>query len=159
MDNCLGRLGLAALIAFGAASANAQITTVVATPAKRNASAQQVAAQREQAAQDSVARVTLTGMKEWVDSAATALAIRPDTGTKPTDTLAAASAQPASAQSAPAQRDTAARAAAAAEFREGARAPNTATLDPALAVTGVALIALGIALRRRPRGARARARR
>lgn len=156
MNTSLGRAAFAALIAFGAARANAQITTVVSTPAKRNAQAQQAAAQREQAAQDSIARVTLTDMKEWVDSAATALAIRPDTGTKPADT--AATAPPPST---PAARDTgtATRREPAPEFRDRSRAPDTATLLPTIAVTGVALVALGIALHRRPRGARVRSRR
>ena len=85
--NCLGRAALAAMLIAGAASANAQITTVVASPPKRNQPAQQqAAAQREQAVQDSVARVTMTGMKEWVDSAAAALAIRPDTVPTAADT-------------------------------------------------------------------------
>jgi hypothetical protein len=156
VNTSLGRAAFAALIAFGAAHAHAQITTVVSTPPKRNEQAQQVAAQREQAAQDSVARVTLTGMKEWVDSAATALAIRPDTGTKPADT-----AVTAPARAMPAARDTgtATRRESAPEFRDGSRAPNTATLVPTIAVAGVALLALGIALRRRPRAARERARR
>ena len=156
MNTSLGRAACAALIAFGGARASAQITTVISAPPKRNEQAKLVAAQREEAAQDSIARVTLTGMKEWVDSAATALAIRPDTGTKPADTAATAQAQPA-----PAARDTgtATRRESAPEFRDGSRAPNTATLLPTIAVTGVALLALGIALQRRPRGARVRARR
>ena len=79
MTICLGRAALAALLTLGAAAtAHAQITTVVAQP-KRNEPNQQQVAQREQAAQDSVARVTLTGMTQWVDSAAASLAVRPDT--------------------------------------------------------------------------------
>ena len=79
MNICLGRAALAALLTFGAARANAQITTVVSPPPKRNAATQQEVVRREQAAQDSVARVTLTGMTQWVDSAAAALALsRPE---------------------------------------------------------------------------------
>ena len=157
--NCLGRAALAAMLIAGAASANAQITTVVAPPPKRNEPAQQVAAaRREQAAQDSIARVTMTGMKEWVDSAAASLAIRPDTVPTSADTAVGASRAPTS----PAPRPTSqapTRADSSAEFRSGARAPNTATPIPALALAGAALIAIGVAMKRRERTAAIRARR
>lgn len=157
--NCLGRAALAAMLIAGAASANAQITTVVASPPKRNEPAQQAAAaQREQAVQDSVARVTMTGMKEWVDSAAAALSIRPDTVPTAADTSVGTQRTPTS----PAPRTSAqapTRADSTAEFRNGARAPNTATPVPAIALTGAALIAIGVAMRRRDRTAAVRERR
>lgn len=163
MNICLGRAALAALLTFGAARANAQITTVVSPPPKRNAATQQEVVRREQAAQDSVARVTLTGMTQWVDSAAAALAIRPDTGVAPaSDTSAAqrradvargnvpvAAAKPAAPQP---RADTA-------EFREGARAPATATPIPTLAVLGGVMVMLGFMLRRQPRPSKLRVRR
>lgn len=163
MNTRFGRAALAALLAFGAARANAQITTVVAQPPKRNAATRQEVVQREQAAQDSIARVTLTGMTQWVDSAAAALAIRPDTGAPPaSDTSAAprradtslanvpvAATKPAAAQP---RADTA-------EFREGARAPATATPIPTLAVAGGLMVMLGFILRRRPRPSKVRVRR
>jgi hypothetical protein len=156
--NCLGRAAIAAMLIAGAASANAQITTVVASPPKRNNPAQQVAAQREQAAQDSIARVTMTGMKEWVDSAAAALAIRPDTVPTAADTSvgtprAPTSPAPGSRAQAPTRADS------TAEFREGARAPDTATPIPAIALAGALLIAIGVAMKRREHAATARARR
>ena len=156
--NCFGRAALAAMMIAGAASANAQITTVVASPPKRVDPAQQATAQREQAAQDSIARVTMTGMKEWVDSAAAALAIRPDTVPATADTAVGTSRAPTS----PAPRSNAqapTRADSTAEFRDGARAPDTATPIPAIALAGAALIAIGVAMRRRERTARVLARR
>jgi hypothetical protein len=157
--NCLGRAAFAAMLIVGAASANAQITTVVSAPPKRNEPAQQAAAaRREQAAQDSVARVTMTGMKEWVDSAAAALAIRPDTVPSAADTSvgtrrAPTSPAPRTGTQSPTRTDS------TAEFRDGARAPDTATPIPAIALAGAALVALGVALRRRERTVRARVRR
>lgn len=154
MSTCLGRAAFAALIVFGAATSGAQITTVVAAPPKRAPSPQAVA-QREQAAQDSIARVTLTGMKQWVDSAATALAIRPDTGAKPADTAAAVpAARPTTPEQAAPPRPS-----ADSTLREGVRAPNTATPVPTISMVGVALILLGIAVQPRRRPARVRARR
>lgn len=156
--NCLGRAALAAMLVVGAGSANAQITTVVSAPPKRNEAAQQqAAAQREQTAQDSIARVTMTGMKEWVDSAAAALAIRPDTVPTAADTAvgrpgAPTSPAPRASQQAPTRADS------SAEFRNGARAPNTATPIPAIALAGAALIAIGVAMKRRERMAAVRSR-
>ena len=145
MNKSLERAAIAAFIVFGSVRANAQITTVVAPPPQRNQTSAQAVAQREQATQDSVARVTLTDMREWVDSAAAALAIRPDTASTPTDTTTAPAPGNRSAEppvrSQPDSQPT---------FRDGARAPNTATPIPTLAVAGAVLIALGVAMRRRP---------
>jgi hypothetical protein len=147
------------MLIVGAASANAQITTVVSVPPKRNEAAQQAAAaQREQVVQDSVARVTMTGMKEWVDSAAASLAIRPDTTPTAADTSVGTSRAPTS----PAPRTNSqspTRADSTAEFRDGARAPATATAIPAIALGGAALLALGVAMRRRESTVQARVRR
>jgi hypothetical protein len=145
----------AALLTFGVASpAAAQITTTIPRP-KPNEQAQVAAARREAAAQDSVTRVTLTGMKEWVDSAANALAVRPDTAGAPSVTGVAAPAPPG------AQPDTTRSSAQPQqptpqqptpqqpEFRDGAPAPDTATPLPTLALAGGALIVLGVLVRRR----------
>src|SRR5215210_3881102 len=89
------------MVVFGAVTADAQITTVIGSP-KRDEVKQQAAARREEVAQDSIARVTMTGMKQWVDSAAASLAIRPDTGTVPASDTAVAtrpSTQPATQRS------------------------------------------------------------
>ena len=155
----LGRAALAAMLIVGAGTANGQITTLVAAPPRKTEPAQQAAAQkRDQAAQDRVARVTMTGMKEWVDSASSALAIRPDTGPTTADT---ALATPRAATS-PARRSdsttTARTQAPTPEFKNGARAPATATPIPAIGLAGVALVFVGVALRRRERLARSRVR-
>lgn len=150
MNTWFGRAATFAIVVLGAARADAQITTVIA-PSKRAEAKQQEAARAEAAAQDSVARVTLTDMKEWVDSAAASLAIRPDTGTVPAVDSAAAAVAPSGAQQ-PARSDSAAspRAGTArGEFRDGARAPNTATDVPALALAGAVLLLLGVAIGRR----------
>ena len=140
-------------LTFIPALASAQITTVISAPKREQAAAQAVA-QREAATQDSVARVTLTGMKEWVDSAANALAVRPDTGVAVADTALSATTQPA--DSTPVGTSTAT---PNGTFRDGARAPDTATPWPTLAAIGLGLIAAGSLLRRRPTPARARPRR
>ena len=63
MIHNFGRAALAAMMIVGAGIANAQITTVVAPPPRKTEPAQQAAAQqRERVVQDSVARVTMTGM-------------------------------------------------------------------------------------------------
>ena len=142
----LRRAAILALI-FSPALASAQITTVISAP-KRQQAAAQVAAQRETAVQDSIARVTLTGMKEWVDSAANALALRPDTGVAVADTALAATTRPDQQQPDSAPRRTS-MARPADTFRDGARAPNTATPWPTLAAAGLGLIAAGVVLRRR----------
>jgi hypothetical protein len=101
----------------------------------------------------------MTGMKEWVDSASAALAIRPDTVPTTADT---ALGNP-SAATAPAPRSDSSAAVRTSErqpeFRDGARAPNTATAIPAIGLAGIALILAGVAVRRRESIARARVRR
>jgi hypothetical protein len=158
MMSSLGRAAFAAMLIVGAGTAKGQITTVVAAPPKKTEPAQKAAAQkREQAAQDSVARVTMTGMKEWVDSASAALAIRPDTVPTTADTAvgtprAATSPAPRSDSSAAARTQE-----PTPEFKDGARAPDTATPIPAIGLAGGALILMGVAIKRRERLARSRA--
>ncbi len=129
--------------------ASAQITTTI-VPRKQSEQAKVETARREAAEQDSVTRVTLTGMKEWVDSAANALAVRPDTAGAPSVTGVAAPAPPRDNDSTrTAARPTQEQATEQPEFREGGRAPDTATLLPTLAVAGGVLIVLGVLIRRR----------
>jgi hypothetical protein len=137
----------ALLVAVGVTEARAQITTVIG-PAKRAQATGPDSVRRERVAQDSIARVTLTDMKQWVDSAAQALALRPDTGTTPAEapTTVAAAQLPPRPDSATVSRRTEA---APPEFREGGRAPNTATAIPTLGVLGAALLVIGIAVGRR----------
>ena len=143
-----GLRGAAVLaLTFFPALASAQITTVISAPKRQQATAQ-AAAQREAATQDSIARVTLTGMKEWVDSAANAMAVKPDTSVTVADTALASTTTPAvrpRTDSTPSRTPTR----SADTFRDGARAPNTATPWPTLAALGLGLIATGVLLRRR----------
>ena len=147
---------LAVVLTVGAVRAEAQITTVIA-PRKPTEERKVEVARREEAARDSVARVVLTDMKQWVDSAASSLALRPDTAGAPADTGVAAPAPPAVTNDSSATRDARQRASAT-EFREGAQAPDTATMFPTLAIAGGLMIVLGFALRRRGVAAAARAR-
>ena len=133
-----------ALVGFGTARADGQITTVVAQPKRVEANAQAVA-RRAEVAQDSIARVTLTGMKQWVDSAAQSLALRPDTGTATSETPVPATPASRKADSVSAAPS---RPAATPEFKDGARAPDTATQLPMFALGGAALVLVGLALRR-----------
>jgi hypothetical protein len=156
VTNCLGRAVVAALMTIGAASAHAQITTVIAPSPKRNQPSQQEVARREQATQDSVARVTLTGMTEWVDSAAASLAIRPDTAGAARSADSAVVQQPARATTDSSKVAQAAK--GEVDLRNGARAPNTATSIPTIGLVGTVLIMLGVGLRVVPRTANSRAR-
>ena len=160
MIHNFGRAALAAMMIVGAGIANAQITTVVAPPPRKTEPAQQAAAQqRERVVQDSVARLAMTGMKEWVDSASAALAIRPDTVPNVADT---ALGTPRTATAPAPKSDSAASARSAdrsSEFRDGARAADTATPIPTIGLAGVLLILMGVAMKRRERTARALVRR
>ncbi len=137
---------LVALAGFGAARAEGQITTVVEQPKRVEAKAQAVA-RRQEVAQDSIAKVTLTGMKQWVDSAAQSLALRPDTGTAPSETAVPANSQ--AVQRTDTSAAATARPAQGPEFRDGAKAPDTATHLPMFALGGAALLVIGLVLRRR----------
>jgi len=139
----------ALLVAVGVNEARAQITTVIG-PAKRAQATGADSVRRERVAQDSIARVTLTDMKQWVDSAAQALALRPDTGTAPAEapsTVAAPQIPPRPDSATVSRRMEV----APPEFREGGRAPNTATAIPTLGVLGAALLVIGIVVGRRRR--------
>ncbi|HUQ83254.1 MAG TPA: hypothetical protein VM076_19025 [Gemmatimonadaceae bacterium] len=148
MTKLIERAAAVALVVLGAARADAQITTVIEPPKKAQAKVQE-AARREEVAQDSIARITLTGMKQWVDSAAGSLALRPDTGTAPSETNVPVAPPQTRADSAtkPARQT----AAPDSVFRNGARAPNTATPAPTVALIGATMVLAGLAMRRRRR--------
>ena len=136
----------------GVGMAQAQNTAVIIPP-KRSDTVAADSVRRAQVAQDSIARVTLTDMKQWVDSAAQALAVQPDTGavaTPRTDTAAAVAA-PATPQRPDSAVQSRAPSQAATEFRDGARAPDTATPFPTFALIGGAMVLAGIAIGRRRR--------
>ncbi len=134
-----------AVLAFSTllpAAAVGQFTTF--TPPRPRVDTTQTAqtpAQREQAKADSVARVAITNMKAWVDSAAGDVVVnrvdstgRPVAATGPV-TSGAASSRAAAAES-------------TMTFREGARAPDTATYLPLLVLLGTGAIGVGVLLLR-----------
>jgi hypothetical protein len=99
-------------------------------------------AQRRVAA-DSVARVAITNMKAWVDSAAGDIVVnRVDSAGRPV-----AAPGPVTAGITPAGRD-AASAESTSVFRDGARAPDTASWLPLLVLVGTGAIGVGVLLLR-----------
>ena len=141
-------LGAAAVVTLFAAPASAQFTGVVMPPpAKPAPVVAQGPAQSLGERRDSAARVTMTNMKDWVDSAAATLGVAP----APAATTDSAQAPVATPPAAPAAQHAAAHAAETTEFREGARAPNTATPVPMLALLGLVSLVAGLWLLRRRR--------
>jgi hypothetical protein len=142
-------------ILLAGAEARAQFTTFVQPPPKVAKPAAAVVAAQQKAKADSVQRAAITDMKAWVDSAAVALAAggadsagtvaaRRDTAFDRVDSTRVA---PAGTQSR--TRDTAS--VPTTRFRDGARAPNTASPLPAIALSGAGLFVLGLGLARRRR--------
>lgn len=131
-------LMLAAALAAPAAL-EAQFTTFVAPPRKTVAdSAKPATVAQVKARSDSVARMSITNMKEWVDSAAgvnTTVAAATDT------TMASPSATATSAAPVPngSARSTT-------TFSNGAIAPNTASPLPLYLATGFASLSAGLVL-------------
>jgi hypothetical protein len=96
------------------------------------------------AAADSVARVAITNMKAWVDSAAGDIVVnRVDSTGRPV-----AATGPVSTGTATAVGRDAASAESTSVFREGARAPDTATLLPLLVLIGTTAVGVGVLLLR-----------
>ena len=145
---------LGSCLVGSAAPAAAQFTAAVVPPPQPAQPAAAVATHVDtvKRAQTAAAK-TLTGMKAWVDSAALALAQEP--ATQPDTTARSAAAATAGTPGAGAQSDTSTRRTNVAtgevgHFRNGARAPATATPLPLLALLGVASLIAGALLRRRP---------
>jgi hypothetical protein len=149
----------------------AQVTTVVAPPRPAE-QAKVEAARKTQAQADSVARVTMTDMKAWVDSAAMAVAsssgdraaptgtvaARPDSATRPDSAAPVASESTVAVRDSAVVPDSAATAVAAApapqlpaRASEGVPAPDTATPIPTVALIGGALLLIGAAALRQRR--------
>ena len=131
------------------AALSAQFTTFVAPPRKAVVdSAPTTVAAKARA--DSVARMSLTDMKTWVDSAAgtsTQVASANDT------TMAAANA------ATPATQVTSGNARTTTTFSNGAIAPNTASPLPAYLAAGLASFSVGLFLLMRRRRVAVNARR
>jgi hypothetical protein len=121
------------------ATAAGQFTTY--TPPRRQVDSARVrpTPAQQQAAADSVARVAITNMKAWVDSAAGDVVVnRVDSTGRPV-------AAPGPVTSGAAGRDSA-RGESTTAFREGAPAPDTATWLPLLVLVGTGAIGIGALL-------------
>jgi hypothetical protein len=125
-------------LAISSTGASAQFTTVT-RPAPRTAQVADSAPTRSQ--RDSVARVTLTDLKTWVDSAANVAMVSDDSLPETTDSAATIVQAPRRPMEP--RRTTA--------FSEGAVAPATATRLPVLALLGLAALGLGALLLPRKR--------
>jgi hypothetical protein len=131
-----------AILAFSTllpATALGQFTTFVTPPRPRvdSASIRQTPAQQAVTA-DSIARVTITNMKAWVDSAAGDVVVnRTDSTGRPV----AASGPVTTGQTPTVAESTTV-------FREGARAPDTATWLPLLVLIGTGALGVGFVLLR-----------
>jgi hypothetical protein len=124
-------MGMALVVVAKAASA--QITTYVA-PARPAAPTREMVAAADSALRDSVATTTITNMKAWVDSAA-GVPVPAHVGQIDSTALVNDPGRPITT------------------FSDGSVAPATASDLPALAILGVVLLAVGVALlASRPRG-------
>jgi hypothetical protein len=122
------------------ATAAAQFTTFVTPPRQRADSAKRAPTPAQQAAAaDSTARVAITNMKAWVDSAAGDVVVnRVDSTGRPVAAVGPVTpgaATPANAES-------------TSVFRDGARAPDTATFLPLLVLVGAGAVGVGVVLLR-----------
>jgi LPXTG-motif cell wall-anchored protein len=132
------------------AALSAQFTTFVAPPRKAAVDSAPATVAAAKARADSVARMSLTDMKAWVDSAAgTSTQVASVTDT----TMAAANATSPAAPAPNANDRT------TTSFSNGAIAPNTASPLPAYLAAGLASFSVGLFLLRRRRRAEAPARR
>jgi len=100
--------------------------------------------EQRQATADSIARVTITNMKAWVDSAAGDIVVNRgvDSAGRPV-----AAAGPVTSGSAAAGRN-AAPAESTMTFSDSARAPDTATYLPLLVLVGTGALGVGVVLLR-----------
>jgi hypothetical protein len=127
------------------ATALGQFTTFVTPPRPRvdSATVPQTPVQ-QRATADSIARVTITNMKAWVDSAAGDVVVnRVDSAGRPV----AATGPVTSGVVTPTGRDAAV-AESTTVFRDGARAPDTATWLPLLVLVGAGALGAGVLLLR-----------
>lgn len=136
-----------AVLAFSAllpATALGQFTTFVTPPRPRvDTTTSPATPAQQQRAADSVARVAITNMKAWVDSAAGDIVVnRVDSAGRPV-----AATGPVTSGAVTTGRN-AASAESTSVFREGARAPDTATWLPLLVLVGTGALGVGVLLLR-----------
>lgn len=124
------KLIVLALVAGAPAIASAQFTTFIPPKNKAADSVKAAVVAETKAKDDSLVHTQLTNMKTWVDSAAGLVAVPP---TPVADSLALATTSTASV--AP---DT--------TFRNGSRAPATASSLPLIVLVGTAALLLGVFL-------------
>ena len=141
-------LSAAALLALCSVEASAQFTGVVVPPKPKVDVVVETTPKAVAQMRDSVARVNLTSMKDWVDSAASALGVPAAPAVTDTARMPAPVPPPATL---PRIEDPAVPARSTTEFREGAAAPSTATPIPLLALVGLSSLAAGLWLLRRRR--------
>jgi hypothetical protein len=151
MVKSLSVIGLSVLLAMPAAAA-AQFTSVVVPPRAERTAAQAAARPTTPAAADSAARVAMSDMRSWVDSAATALGAQAPRPRLADDTLFRDTAAVAPARRPPPAAQMPARVSGqqgTQAFREGAPAPATATPLPFIALLGFAGFGAGLLLLRK----------
>ena len=100
--------------------------------------------QQQQASADSIARATITNMKAWVDSAAGDIVV--NRGVDSTGRPVAATGPVTSGSTT--GTGTAAAAESTMTFRDGARAPDTATYLPLFVLVGTGALGIGVVLLR-----------
>lgn len=127
-------VALAAVLAIAPSGAWAQVTTFVPPRAPQADSATVAARVTDSlAVRDSTAKAQVANMKAWVDSAAgDVVTVRSDSAGLTANGTAES-------------------------FRNGSRAPETASPLPLLALSGASAMGVGLLLRRRQRRQRARA--
>lgn len=143
----------AAVTMFAASPAAAQFTTVIPPRAPAETSAA-VAAAESAAVRDTLTATRMQSMREWVDSAAVALDVNVPDSDSSLATDSTRSALPRAAgdsvsRDAPAPGQPRREADAPPAFRDGAPAPDTATMLPLLALAGVGALVAGAWLLRR----------
>jgi hypothetical protein len=134
-----------ALCSF-AAPLSAQFTSTVSAPRRERPAVVQARTDSVRRADSTSVVERMTSMREWVDSAAVAVAANapPATETRQ-DTVATATVSTGAIENAQQQ------AAPTTTFTDGAPAPATATPLPFLALLGLGSLLAGAALRRRTR--------
>jgi hypothetical protein len=119
------------------ATAFGQFTTFTTPPRPRVDSTKvQPTPEQQRVTTDSLSRVAITNMKAWVDSAAGDVVVnRTDSTGRPVAAPGPVTSRPAAAES-------------TMVFRDGARAPDTATTLPLIVLVGASAVGIGVVLLR-----------